>query len=264
MSMRCAAIAAAAALYGPLIALVVAYVWYYQFEQPIEQQPYGRLFTPDELAPFVGQPKGTPLYIAILGDVFDVTTGGKFYGKGESYEHFAGRDGTRAFSTGDSEGEGLTDDVDGLSLDALQGIEGWHSFYVAHATYFQVGRVVGRYYDARGEPIENAFPHARLQKLADHKAAQKQLFPECNSKWTAQTGQVVWCSPNSGGIAREWPGFPRIFDFTKDPEMETTEPLERCACVQSDALTDELPYLRRYDGCEIAAIECKVPPPNPG
>ena len=48
-----------------------------------------------------------------MGEVFDVTKGARHYGKGGSYSFFTGRDGSRAFTTGDFK-DGLTDDLNGL------------------------------------------------------------------------------------------------------------------------------------------------------
>ena len=41
-----------------------------------------RQFTRDELTAFDGQIPGQPIYIAVLGNVYDVSTGRKFYGPG--------------------------------------------------------------------------------------------------------------------------------------------------------------------------------------
>jgi len=40
-------------------------------------------FTRDELRPFDGQSLGQPIYIAVLGNVYDVSAGRKFYGPGK-------------------------------------------------------------------------------------------------------------------------------------------------------------------------------------
>lgn len=37
---------------------------------------------------------GAPIYIGLLGTVFDVSKGASFYGKGGAYHVFAGRDAT--------------------------------------------------------------------------------------------------------------------------------------------------------------------------
>lgn len=61
----------------------------------------GRIFTTSELKQYTGEDPDKPIYLAILGQVFDVTKGKEHYGKGGGYGFFSGRDGTRAFVTGD-------------------------------------------------------------------------------------------------------------------------------------------------------------------
>jgi predicted heme/steroid binding protein len=61
--------------------------------------PQNKVFTKQQLAGFNGK-GGGPLYMAILGEVFDVTAKPEFYGEGSTYFHFVGQDGTRAFVTG--------------------------------------------------------------------------------------------------------------------------------------------------------------------
>ena len=51
---------------------------------------HARLFTKEELSKFTGADEGD-VYIAILGDVFDVTKGRKHYGIGGGYEFFSGK-----------------------------------------------------------------------------------------------------------------------------------------------------------------------------
>jgi predicted heme/steroid binding protein len=58
-----------------------------------------QVFTEQRLAEQNGR-AGAPLYIAILGEVFDVTSKPEFYGEGSTYFHFVGADGSRAFVTG--------------------------------------------------------------------------------------------------------------------------------------------------------------------
>jgi len=61
-------------------------------------------FTRDELAEFDGRPlpdgSPSPLYLSVLGRVYDVSSGGAFYGPGKSYHKLVGKDATRAFCTG--------------------------------------------------------------------------------------------------------------------------------------------------------------------
>jgi predicted heme/steroid binding protein len=57
------------------------------------------VFTRQQLAAFGGA-RGAPMYLSILGDVFDVSSKPEFYGEGVPYSHFVGADGSRAFVTG--------------------------------------------------------------------------------------------------------------------------------------------------------------------
>lgn len=75
------------------------------------------------------------------GDVYDVTLGGGWYGKGGSYHHFAGKDAARAYVTGCFQ-DHLTHDTRGLSEEQLKGIAHWKKFYDRHHKYHKIGRVL--------------------------------------------------------------------------------------------------------------------------
>ena len=70
--------------------------------------------TPRELSTMNGE-DGRPLYLAIRGRIYDVTSGRSFYGPGRSYFHFVGRDASRAFATGCTQPACLVPHLDGLS-----------------------------------------------------------------------------------------------------------------------------------------------------
>ncbi|CAI5951016.1 unnamed protein product [Closterium sp. NIES-64] len=59
------------------------------------------------------------------------------------------RDATRAFVSGNFSGDGLTDDLTGLSGEQCIGIADWRDFYFK--TYIHVGKLVGRFYDEQGK-----------------------------------------------------------------------------------------------------------------
>ncbi|XP_067901089.1 neudesin [Heterodontus francisci] len=82
-----------------------------------------RLFTDIELAKYNGEEEGQPIYMAIKGVVFDVTSGKEFYGKGGPYNALVGRDSTRAVAKMSLESEDLTHDTIGLTEDELKSLD---------------------------------------------------------------------------------------------------------------------------------------------
>jgi hypothetical protein len=104
-----------------------------------------------------------PIYLAILGDVFDVTAGASFYAKPDGgYSFFSGVDASRSYSTGCFETH-LTHDIRGLSEKQVkvrsclfspskpidprlprnkQAIKDWRDFYLKSKKYFKVGTVL--------------------------------------------------------------------------------------------------------------------------
>lgn len=156
------------------------------------------LLTAEELAKHDGSDPNIPVYLAILGRIYDVEKGRRHYEVGSGYNVFAGRDSTPSFVTGKFAREDATDDVKGLSPEDMMGVKGWLDFYRKDYTY--VGKLIGRYYDSEGKPTE-ALQEAkslikegqRLQKLQD---AENKRFPGCNSRWSKDEGSLVWCSEN--------------------------------------------------------------------
>ncbi|KAJ8290562.1 hypothetical protein GJAV_G00014520 [Gymnothorax javanicus] len=71
-----------------------------------------RLFTDEELSKYNGHQKGLPIYMAVKGVVFDVTSGKEFYGKDAPYNALVGRDSTRAVAKMSLNPEDLTHDTD--------------------------------------------------------------------------------------------------------------------------------------------------------
>ncbi|KIJ70404.1 hypothetical protein HYDPIDRAFT_79091 [Hydnomerulius pinastri MD-312] len=60
----------------------------------------GRLFSESYLATFDGTDENKPIYLAIDGEVYDVSSNRRTYGPGGSYNLMAGIDAARSFGTG--------------------------------------------------------------------------------------------------------------------------------------------------------------------
>ena len=126
-----------------------------------------------------------------------------------------GRDASRAYVSGQFDEEGLNDDVTDLSPGDYIGLDEWITFY--HKDYKYVGKLAGRYFDKDGSPTD--YYRQMQQWLSDARddaqtvENEKQIFPPCNSEWSAERGQRVWCTKKSGGISRNWIGVPRRLFF---------------------------------------------------
>lgn len=156
------------------------------------------LLTAEELAKHDGSDPNIPVYLAILGRIYDVEKGRRHYEVGSGYNVFAGRDSTPSFVTGKFVREEATDDVSGLSPEEMMGVKDWLDFYRKDYTY--IGKLIGRYYDNEGNPTE-ALTKAKAvvkegQRLKKLQEAENKRFPGCNSRWSAEEGSVVWCSEN--------------------------------------------------------------------
>ncbi|KAH9987903.1 cytochrome b5-like heme/steroid binding domain-containing protein [Russula compacta] len=124
-----------------------------------------RLFSEQGLAEFGGADAAKPIYLAIDGDVYDVTSNRRIYGPGGSYALMAGVDAARAFGTGCFK-EHRTHDLRGLSESELKGVEHWKQFFRDHKKYFKVGHVNHPSID----PTSPLPPHCEPKKDAEQKA----------------------------------------------------------------------------------------------
>lgn len=213
-----------------------------------------KVFTSDELKKYRNLNDG--LYISILGQVFDVTKGEKFYGPGATYHVFTGCDASLAFITGEFHSKGLTDDISSLSIEQVKMLDSWVQFY--NKNYIYKGKLSGRYYDEHGSPTDEFHNVQRIlmrakeeQFVEEHK---KKMFPPCNVEWKQDSGSVVWCTKKSGGIERDWIGVPRmLFESPNSKEY-------RCACIKLDSREyhDMKGMIREYLHCPKTSVKCAV------
>ncbi|KAL3617876.1 Membrane-associated progesterone-binding protein 4 [Castilleja foliolosa] len=213
----------------------------------LTNSPPPRLFTAEELALYNGSDHGLPILLGILGSVFDVSKGKSHYGPGGSYSHFSGRDASRAFVSGNFTGDGLTDNLHGLSSPEVKSIVDWRGFYFK--TYIFVGKLVGRYYDGEGNPTKYLkgveAKAARGAQLLEKQKNEEAKVTSCNSKWSQDDGSEVWCDE----------GYPRL--ISRPLEIALTGKMsKRCACFKEDELSQA--GLEVYEGCDYLAKRCRL------
>ncbi|XP_053532907.1 neuferricin [Ictalurus punctatus] len=215
-------------------------------------QDSGRLLSQEELALYNGKEDSKGLYLAILGQVFDVEKGRKHYGPDGGYRFFTGRDASRAFVTGDFTEAGLTDDVSDLSPSQIVALYDWLAFY--QKDYTRIGKLIGRFYSESGKPtdvlkqVEASLAQGLKQKAQAEK--ENELYPACNSEWRSDRGGRVWCSTKSGGVHRDWAGVPRMLFSPGSGQA-------RCVCVRLDDRTQsDNPNLQQYKDCPPQAESC--------
>ncbi|XP_075154661.1 neuferricin homolog [Haematobia irritans] len=210
------------------------------------------IFTKDELKQYNGE-NGQPIFLAILGRVYDVTRGAKHYGTGCEYNFFVGRDASKSFITGDfdSYDELKADDVLALKPVDLLGLYNWQQFY--EKDYEYKGKVIGRFYDTLGQLTDYhhkylaLLEHAKETKVAQQKLREK--YPDCNIEWSSEKGSHVWCTKSSGGKDRNWIGYPRKL-------FEIGSSKFRCACMREEDVDTTEVMVTTYDNCDRLSHEC--------
>lgn len=207
------------------------------------------LFTKEALAKFNGENDEVPIYLSILGSVYDVTKGKKHYGSGCSYSYFAGRDASKSFITGEFEVfDETSDDVLSLKPSEVLSLYDWKKFY--DKDYIFKGYAIGRFYDSQGAKTAYFYKLDAIveQALEDKKTENKMLeiYPQCNIEWTEEKGTRVWCTDQSGGKKRNWIGVPRKY---YEPGKDF-----RCACIKESEL--DSPNLKPYENCDPKSTTC--------
>jgi len=101
------------------------------------------IITEEELSTARGGKEDPRLWLGVLGYVFDVSAGYKFYGEGGEYHSLTGRDATMALSRGDlSLKDESWDDVEGgLGEKDMAEARRWLEYFVSHDKYVRVGRL---------------------------------------------------------------------------------------------------------------------------
>ncbi|ESW08926.1 hypothetical protein PHAVU_009G086200 [Phaseolus vulgaris] len=96
--------------------------------------------TPHQLSQYNGTDPSKPIYVAVKGRVYDVTTGKSFYGPGGAYAMFAGKDASRALAKMSKNDDDISPSLDGLSEKEIGVLNDWENKF--QAKYPVVGRVL--------------------------------------------------------------------------------------------------------------------------
>lgn len=106
-----------------------------------EEKEPPRDFTMEQLRENDGL-NGKPIYIALRGEVYDVSTASDFYGEGSGYHCFAGREASRAMARLSFEEEDLANPrVDDLGPFERSTLDDWIQKFKYYKCYPVVGRV---------------------------------------------------------------------------------------------------------------------------
>jgi len=221
-----------------------------------------RIFTQKELLKFDGTDENLPLYLVVVGQVYDVSNGRQYYSKGEGYNIFAGKDCSRAFVTGEFDANNRTadapafHDIFDFTVDQLLGIEDWRKFYrkggdefkYYHIGYLSMDNMTDGYFDTEGKLTDKG---ERLEKMFEEAVGKKEIqkdqvkkYPGCNSQFKTGEGGKVWCGdetlvPRKGQM--EW------------------DSNSRCACYDKEFADSNKEKLSVYDNCTPEANSCPVP-----
>ncbi|KAI8102803.1 hypothetical protein M9434_005596 [Picochlorum sp. BPE23] len=212
---------------------------------PTSRHSSMKVFTTEELGMYDGKERrGGPLYLAILGSVFDVTQGKRHYGPGGSYHFFAGRDASRAYTTGKFDVD-LHDDIRDLSPERMAELVDWRNFYINSAKYVHVGRVIGRFYDDKGNPLP------LLGIVESHAADYKKNTTEssasgarCGFRWHKDSGSQVYCDEKDKTVPRK---------------VRSDDGGEACLCLPlTEAAVNDT--VQGYPGCAADSRTCSTSP----
>ena len=156
-----------------------------------------RLVNKEELAKHGFNGPNKPLLLAVMGRAYNVDKGrDHYYGPNGGYNFFSGRDGTRAFVTGEFNDKGLIDDIRGLKPAEINELQTWIDFY--NKEYVFYGKVVGAFYDKDGRPTEELTYFEEMKKkykvLKKDEKNEQSKYPGCNSRWSEAAGGEVFCS----------------------------------------------------------------------
>ncbi|KAL3645857.1 Bifunctional protein GlmU [Castilleja foliolosa] len=95
--------------------------------------------TAQQLKNYDGTDPSKPIYVAIRGQIYDVSTGKSFYGPGGDYCVFAGKDASRALAKMSKDERDVVPNLDGVTEKEIGVLDDWEKKF--QAKYPIVGTV---------------------------------------------------------------------------------------------------------------------------
>ncbi|KAI9338197.1 cytochrome b5-like heme/steroid binding domain-containing protein [Obelidium mucronatum] len=95
----------------------------------VRAAPGTKVFTVQELAQFDGSSEDKPVYLAIKGTVYDVTSARKMYSAGSGYSVFAGKDASKALGMSSLKPADCVADYSSLNAEQMETLDKWAAFY---------------------------------------------------------------------------------------------------------------------------------------
>ncbi|CBJ32444.1 conserved unknown protein [Ectocarpus siliculosus] len=111
-------------------------------ESAADRPPPPRNFTIEQLHEFDGRDEATPAYVALRGEVFDVSSKPEHYKVGGGYHLFAGHDASYSLATGSLDPADLEKSWSELNVMENESLDGWVEKYKNFSEYPVVGKVV--------------------------------------------------------------------------------------------------------------------------
>lgn len=247
-----------------LVSIAVAlYLYYSDSSKPfVPVASSEATFISQETLSAYGPSSETTLALSIVGHVFDVSTGRRFYGEGGPYSGFAGRDATRSFATGVFDDlldikKGIDiDSIEHLNMDECKSILQWLSFFQKSKKYPFLGYLTTSMYIRSPPPSESEDTKEKQGEgeggvdvldtqayrdllLCSHGASDskhasllKEVAQSCNNQYDgAIKRHTVWCDEQTHVPRRS------LTSLLKDDDRDMTAAdvgsnlQEKCVCV---------------------------------
>ncbi|KAL8276249.1 hypothetical protein RQP46_011366 [Phenoliferia psychrophenolica] len=107
---------------------------------PVLDAPKDTPFSTEELKSYNGSDESKPIYVAIKGQIFDVSAKRDMYGPGAGYNVFAGKDGSRGLGKSSLKPEDAVADYSTLDQSEVTVLDDWVKYFTKR--YNIVGKIV--------------------------------------------------------------------------------------------------------------------------